>query len=92
MKNYTLVDNAEGVARLTQMLDAAARVGIDTEADSLHHYYEKVCLIQLSFSGENYIVDPLGGFSLSEFLEALSKKELIEKRYGKYRQIGVFQE
>jgi len=71
------VDNAQGLAGLTQMLHGAARVGMDTEADSLHHYFEKVCLIQLSFLGSNYIIDPLGGFSLSEFFEVLSQKELI---------------
>lgn len=74
---YTCVDNAQGLARLTKILHGVARVAMDTEADSLHHYYEKVCLIQLSFLGENYIVDPLVGFSLSEFFEVLSQKELI---------------
>ena len=74
---YTYVDSEQALARLTKKLAGVARVGLDTEADSLHHYYEKVCLIQLSFLGENYIVDPLVEFSLSEFLEALSQKELI---------------
>ncbi len=36
-----------------------------------------MCLIQLTFSGANYIIDPLRGLSLSEFLEELSQKELI---------------
>ncbi|MFA5160569.1 MAG: HRDC domain-containing protein [Candidatus Omnitrophota bacterium] len=74
---YTYVDSAEGLARLTEALSATSRVGLDTEADSLHHYFEKVCLIQLSFAGSNYVVDPLAGFSLAEFLEVLSRKELI---------------
>jgi ribonuclease D len=74
---YSYVESAEGLARLTEALSATSRVGLDTEADSLHHYFEKVCLIQLSFSGSNYVVDPLAGFSLAEFLEALSRKELI---------------
>jgi ribonuclease D len=71
------VDTAEGLACLTQALRNTARVGLDTEADSRHHYFEKVCLIQLSFLGDNYIVDPLAGFSLEPFLEELSGKELI---------------
>ncbi len=75
--SYAYVDNAEGLARLTEALLATSRVGLDTEADSLHHYFEKVCLIQLSFSGSDYVVDPLAGFSLTEFLEVLSRKELI---------------
>ncbi|MFA5167632.1 MAG: HRDC domain-containing protein [Candidatus Omnitrophota bacterium] len=74
---YTYVDSAESLAQLTGVLSAASRVGLDTEADSLHHYFEKVCLIQLSFSGSNYMIDPLAGFSLAEFLEVLSRKELI---------------
>jgi len=74
---HTLVDHGQGLARLIQMLQGTSRVGMDTEADSLHHYFEKVCLIQLSFSGENFIIDPLAGLSLSEFFEVLSQKELI---------------
>lgn len=74
---YTCVDNAQKLADLIKVLQGAARVGIDTEADSLHHYFEKVCLIQLSFLGENYIIDPLSGVSLTGFFELLSQKELI---------------
>lgn len=74
---YLYVDQAEELARLTEALAVTTRVGLDTEADSLHHYFEKVCLIQLSFSGANYVVDPLAGLSLTEFLEVLSLKELI---------------
>lgn len=75
--DYTLINDAESLARLTDTLCGAKRVGLDTEADSLHHYFEKVCLIQLSFSGKNYIIDPLAGFSLSGFLEVLAQKELV---------------
>ncbi len=75
--NYTYVDSAESLARLTEALSATSRVGLDTEADSLHHYFEKVCLIQLSFLGSNYVIDPLAGLSLTEFLEMLSRKELV---------------
>ena len=75
--NYSLINNAESLARLTDALLGVRRVGLDTEADSLHHYFEKVCLIQLSFSGTNYIIDPLAGFSLSGFLEVLAQKELV---------------
>lgn len=79
---YIYVDNAQSLACLTQTLRGVVRVGIDTEADSLHHYFEKVCLIQLSFLGSNYIIDPLVGFSLEEFFEVLSQKELIFQGAG----------
>ncbi len=77
VSGYTYVENAPGLARVTEALRGAGRVAVDTEADSLHHYFEKVCLIQLSFSGANFIIDPLAGFSLSEFFDVLAQKELI---------------
>src|SRR6266480_4419031 len=36
------------LADLIQQIQAADRVGIDTEADSLHSYREKLCLVQIS--------------------------------------------
>ena len=34
-------------------------VAVDTEANSLYAYRERVCLIQISIPGINYLVDPL---------------------------------
>jgi ribonuclease D len=55
-----------------QALDAAlaqvARAGefaIDTEADSLHSYFDKVCLIQITAAGEDFIIDPLAQIDLA---------------------------
>ena len=62
---------------LIERIGAAERVAVDTEADSLHNYFEKVCLIQLSLGEEHYLVDPLEGLDLSGFLEAMAVKPLI---------------
>jgi ribonuclease D len=58
-------------------LRAAGWVALDTEADSLHAYPEKVCLIQLSTGGGDQLVDPLSGMDLAPLLAALSGRELI---------------
>lgn len=34
-------------------------IAVDTESDSLYVYFEKVCLLQFSVSGVDYLVDPL---------------------------------
>jgi ribonuclease D len=34
-------------------------VAVDTESDSLYAYYYKVCLLQISVPGTDYLVDPL---------------------------------
>ena len=55
----------------------AGRIALDTEGDSLHHYFEKVCLIQLTLAGSNYIVDPLSGIDIPKFRRVLADKRLI---------------
>ena len=55
----------------------AGRIALDIEADSLHHYFEKVCLIQLTLDDRNYIVDPLSGIDLTAFLNVLAEKPLL---------------
>jgi ribonuclease D len=74
---YSHVRAQAALDKLSQHIDAAARVAVDTEADSLHNYFEKVCLIQLSIGGEHYLVDPLAGLELSGFLASLAAKPLI---------------
>jgi ribonuclease D len=34
-------------------------MAIDIEADSLYHYFEKVCLVQISTDRETFVLDPL---------------------------------
>jgi ribonuclease D len=50
---------------------------VDIEADSFHHYYPKVCLIQMSFDGENYVIDPLAKLDMKPLFEVLGSKNLI---------------
>ncbi len=76
-EGYIYVRKPAAMESLIQGIDTAARVAVDTEADSLHSYFEKVCLIQLSLGDEHYLVDPLCELDLSGFLEALAEKPLI---------------
>ncbi|MCK5563963.1 MAG: HRDC domain-containing protein [Planctomycetes bacterium] len=76
-KSYIYIDTVADLASLVSIMSSARRIAIDIEADSLHHYYEKVCLIQLTIEKDNYIVDPLTGLNLSEFLEVLSESYIV---------------
>jgi ribonuclease D len=75
--SFLYVDTAEGLQGLVQRLEQAPEIALDTEADSLHHYFEKVCLIQLSAEEEHVIVDPLSGIDLSALLGVLGRKPLV---------------
>lgn len=77
MLEHQYIDVNEQLADLIARLSFTDRIALDTEADSLHHYFKKVCLIQLSFSENNYIIDPLADVDLSLLLNALMKKRLI---------------
>jgi ribonuclease D len=74
---FEYIDTNDGLDRLIVSLRGASRVALDTEADSLHHYFEKVCLIQLSFQGRTYIVDPLADIRLELLLQELAGKKLV---------------
>ena len=74
---FDYVSSQSALDKLIQHINAATRVAVDTEADSLHNYFEKVCLVQLSIDGMHYLVDPLAGLELAGFLEALAAKPLI---------------
>jgi ribonuclease D len=52
-------------------------VAMDTEADSLHSYPEKLCLVQLSIPGEDRLVDPLAGFSLQPLWQEMAGREIL---------------
>ncbi|MBX7244729.1 MAG: HRDC domain-containing protein [Candidatus Sumerlaeaceae bacterium] len=72
---YVSTDAA--VEALAAELEKAGRIAVDTEADSLHHYFEKVCLIQIAAADSVYLVDPLTGANLKPLLEVLSRRPLL---------------
>ena len=76
-ESFVYVRERAAMETLIERIASAERVALDTEADSLHNYFEKVCLLQLSLGDEHYIVDPLAGLELSGFLAALAEKPLI---------------
>ena len=72
-----MITNSADLAAILPQLSSVDRVAVDTEADSLHCYFEKLCLLQLSFAGEDYLIDPLAGFELAPLMETLRDKELV---------------
>ncbi len=54
-----LIDTSSALERLAETLSRQSRIAVDTEANSLHAYRERVCLIQFSTMDADYLVDPL---------------------------------
>lgn len=71
------VATAEELQAAVAHLSRFPSIPVDTEADSLHHYFEKLCLIQISSPEQNFIVDPLTGIDLAPLTSLLGKKEIL---------------
>lgn len=52
-------------------------ISIDLEADGLHHYNARLCLIQINAADRISIVDPLANKNASELFEAMKGKLII---------------
>src|SRR5215469_16810058 len=79
-----VIASGQKLADLIPQIQAADRVALDTEADSLHSYREKLCLVQISVpstdatSGEDdFIVDPLSNLDLEPLRHALESREIV---------------
>ena len=57
-------------------------IAVDTEADSLHSYFDKVCLIQISIPGEDLVVDPLRRVDLTRFGAILADPAVTKILHG----------
>ena len=72
-----MINTASQLSELLPQLQAIDRVAVDTEADSLHCYFEKLCLLQLSFGDQDFLIDPLADLDLSPLSAALAEKEIV---------------
>jgi ribonuclease D len=54
------IRTASELSALAERLAAAPEIAVDSESDSLHHFPEKVCLVQLAdHTGAVWLLDPL---------------------------------
>ena len=72
-----MITTSEELAALLTEIAPVDRLAVDTEADSLHCYFEKLCLIQISIPGVDVLVDPLAGFPIEPLCEEFAKHELV---------------
>jgi len=76
-QNPWVISTQQQLSAFLPVVQAAAWLALDTEADSLHAYPEKVCLIQISTADGDRLVDPLAGIDIAPFLDVLAGRELI---------------
>jgi ribonuclease D len=73
----------DALAELARSLEGCRTIGLDTESDSLYHYFEKVCLVQVATDrGEEVLVDSLAVKDLSPLGPALANPDIVKVLHG----------
>ncbi len=62
---YNLITSQADWQACLVRLYGQPRIAFDLEANSMYAYRERVCLIQMTIPGQDYIVDPTAGIDLS---------------------------
>ncbi|QTA93081.1 ribonuclease D [Desulfonema magnum] len=56
---YQIINTESELRELATALEKEKTVAVDLEADSMYHFKEKVCLLQIAAKQANIIIDPL---------------------------------
>ena len=82
MTTIPIITTQAGVEELAARLCRETLIACDLEADSLHHYREKVCLIQFSAPGFSSLVDPLAVADLSSLAPVMADPQIRKIFHG----------
>ena len=80
-----IIRSATDVAfgQLVSEASNGASIAIDSESDSLYHYHQKICLVQVATeAGTSYLLDPLEGFPVEALRGLLEKPGLTKVFHG----------
>jgi ribonuclease D len=70
-------------SKLLGEAEGSRAIVIDTESDSLYHYHQKICLVQVATeAGSSYLLDPLEGFKMEALRGLLEKPDLTKIFHG----------
>jgi ribonuclease D len=59
LPDFEIIDCQKDLRALARELLKEDVIGVDTEADSFYHYFDKTCLVQIATRKNRYLVDPL---------------------------------
>lgn len=70
------------LAEVADILSHQTEIAVDLEMDSLHHYREKVCLVQISTRQQSWLIDPLALPSLAPLAAPFANPEIVVVMHG----------
>ena len=93
---YRTIERPNELADVAQQLMETRAIAFDLEADSMFHFREKVCLIQIATDQETLVVDPLRISDLSPLKPVMANRHIRKVLHGAdydirslYRDFGI---
>ncbi len=80
--SYRLIETVSDLEQAARLLSAEEIIAVDLEADSLYHYREKVCLIQIAAETFNLAIDPLAIGDLSSLRPVMADPAIRKVFHG----------
>jgi ribonuclease D len=82
MLNFKFVESDGELETVCKGLSREKIIGVDLEADSMHCFKEKICLIQIAGEDQAFLVDPFLINDFSPFVALLENKEIVKIFHG----------
>jgi len=79
---YKFIDSDARLAAACDELSCENIIGVDLEADSLHCFREKICLIQVAAKDRAFLIDPFEIQDMSPFGKVLEDSDIIKVFHG----------
>jgi ribonuclease D len=79
---FVFVETLSGLRDVLRILKRKKVVGVDLEADSMFHFKEKVCLIQIAIPDTVFIIDPLAVKDLTPLQQLFENKKIKKVFHG----------
>jgi ribonuclease D len=93
---YRLIEDSAALAAAARRMARQKEIAFDLEADSMYHFREKVCLIQMATAHETVVIDPLKVTDLSPLKPLMANHRIRKVLHGAdydirslYRDFGI---
>jgi ribonuclease D len=80
--SFTVINDQSGLIHTAEMLSGQKVIAVDVESDSMYHYREKVCLIQISTPDINILIDTLTVRDLTPLSPIFSSPDIRKVFHG----------
>jgi len=80
--DYQIIDTVTGLEKIVKIFEREKTIAVDLEADSMFHFKEKVCLIQVASKNRSIVIDPLQIKDLSSLKSIFAGHDIQKILHG----------